>query len=220
MRRYYRLEVDSHARFFWSPDRTTWRIQLRGGEILELGQPMGGATAPDSTAAVDYDEIKKYFPKIPAPQPPGNTEWITHDFRVPFRWNLVRRWADAGGTSYANLIFYQWQKLGSTGRGYLTDIYYTAPFTPAPVFWASSFAHHVHLEWDRTSPANNRFTPIWRATPDFVLTRVDVASKRYDQAGAPRELVRRYHLKYTPAPSVPTFSPSKWRGAALRQWLR
>jgi hypothetical protein len=67
MRRYYRLEVDSHARFFWSPDRTTWRIQLRGGEILELGQPMGGATAPDSTAAVDYDEIKNIFQKYLPP---------------------------------------------------------------------------------------------------------------------------------------------------------
>jgi hypothetical protein len=64
--RYYRLEADNHARFWWLPDRTTWLVQMPGGEVLEFGHPKlallvsGGF---DSDASVDYDEILKVVPQ-------------------------------------------------------------------------------------------------------------------------------------------------------------
>lgn len=123
--RYYRLEIDNHARFFLAPNRLTWRVQLPGGEILEFGQPqasilVAGGVASDPDASVDYDEITK-----PAHPNPRKTIVVK---RLPFRWNLVSRfhWAPSGG-SPNNVVHYRWDKLGSTGRGYLTDVYYSPP---------------------------------------------------------------------------------------------
>ena len=52
---YFRLEEDTtFARFFWSPDRKTWRVQLRGGEVLELGRATV-VPLPGDEFATEYD---------------------------------------------------------------------------------------------------------------------------------------------------------------------
>jgi RHS repeat-associated protein len=197
--RYYRLELDNHARFFLAPNRLTWRVQLPGGEILEFGKPEasilvddGGATNPDSS--IDYDEITK-----PTKSYPRKTIVTA---RLPFRWNLVSRfhWAPSGGAPN-NVVNYRWEKLGSTGRGYLTDVYYSPPLSEGYEtrgrFTPNSFAHHVHLAWEFFPSLRNRYTPVWKAIPDFTLARIEIASKSYGHADAPREMVRRYYLSYS-----------------------
>jgi hypothetical protein len=40
---YFRLEREgSFARFFWGPSRLTWRVQLKGGQVLEFGATAAG----------------------------------------------------------------------------------------------------------------------------------------------------------------------------------
>jgi len=194
--RYYRLEVDNHARLFWMPSRSTWRVQYPGGEILEFGQPTVakiGFSVLDPDASIDYDELLSSLP-----QPAIRKTVVV--MKAPFRWNLVARYTEApGGTN--NLVVYRWAKLGATGRGYLTDVYYTPPVVEGRLtdsrFTEDGFAHHIHLRWQFIPQAGNRFTPIWRATPDYTLAGIDVASKPFGSASAPREMVRRYHLTYT-----------------------
>jgi RHS repeat-associated protein len=206
--RYYRLRIDTHARFFWSPSRRTWRIQTTGSEILELGEPMTislllDGVVPDIDAGIDFDDIFKL-------SPPTTIRKTVLVRRMPFRWNLVRRFAAPAGTALPNnVLFYRWTRLGTTGRGYLTDIYYSASVQSWPrtaknpalrqlaAIDTNSFAHHVRLVWRFIPQAGNRFTPVWRVTPDFALEGVDIASKPEHDITAARELVRRYHMEYS-----------------------
>jgi hypothetical protein len=202
--RYYRLENDNHARFFLAPSKLTWQVQLPGGEILEFGRPTSvsiteGNVVADPDAGIDFDEIMKLAPQD------GVRRTVT-ERSGPFRWNLVRRYTLApGGALPNNIVAYRWSRLGTSGRGYLTDVYYS----PSVAAWAperlragwdraiatTAFAHHVHLHWNFIPQAGNRFTPVWRVTPDWTLARIDVASKGNEPA-APREMVRRYYLSY------------------------
>jgi YD repeat-containing protein len=118
--------------------------------------------------------------------------------RQPFRWNLVRRYDPAYSGFPKNVVVYRWMRRAqSSGRGYLTDIYYTPAAAAVdermPV---ETFAHHVRLEWEPNGGRGRTPVPIWRATPELVLTRIDVASK-LDRPERPRALVRRYHLGYS-----------------------
>jgi hypothetical protein len=200
--RYYHLRAGSHYRFFWSPSRATWRIQVPGGEILELGQPIVGALLGtnlpvDPTAAIDFDEIEGITG-------PGTHRQTVTAARQPFRWNLVRRYSSTVSNSPANVIYYTWARLGFTGRGYLSNIYYSAaPSIPRPTLVQMSaaningFAYHIALHWKFMPKTASRYTPTWRATPDYVLQGVDVTGKPEHNTSAPREMVRRYHMMYT-----------------------
>ena len=56
--RYFRHQVEgSYARIYQSPDRRTWRVQLKGGRILELGEtkPTSGWDDFPVSAAIETD---------------------------------------------------------------------------------------------------------------------------------------------------------------------
>ena len=191
---YFRLETGgSDARFFWSPDHNTWLVQYKSGETLELGMPVGGTTA---SAAIDWD----------------------HDQPTKaFRWNIVRQYdSERSGTVPSNLIVYSWA--AQTGdsldpRLYLTDVYDTLSVssvsTGASAALASA-AHHVRLYYENESqpaPVPTFVPPIWRTTPRFVLSHVDVTAAWDPPPTGPnsppstaiqRRLLRRYWFNYTP----------------------
>ncbi len=97
--RHYRLQVEgSFERFFQKPDRKTWIVQRRGGEILEFGAPL---TKPN-VSPPSYD--------------------VSAGTTSVFRWNLVRQ-RDLHGEF--NTIIYSWAGTAPE-RQYLRDIYYSA----------------------------------------------------------------------------------------------
>jgi hypothetical protein len=103
--RYYRLQRDSlHARFFWMPSRTSWRVQLPGAHILEFAQPLTVAvTSPngpvDNDASVDYDTVFKSS---------GIPPRLVTDPRALFRWNIARHFTSGiGGSTSINVIVYR-----------------------------------------------------------------------------------------------------------------
>ncbi|MFP5406603.1 MAG: SpvB/TcaC N-terminal domain-containing protein, partial [Gammaproteobacteria bacterium] len=102
---YFRLENEgSFSRFFWSPDRQTWRVQLKGGDILEFGR---ARVLPSATASsIDEEEYAGTDPATGA----------AAILRGSFRWNLVRSFSPGpGGGVPRNVIAYQWTRLGDTG---------------------------------------------------------------------------------------------------------
>lgn len=196
---YFRLEHDfTAARFFWSPDRQTWRVQMRGGEILELGkpivQPIEGAADDE---AIDTDNRLSNVPGI-----------LLHN---TFRWNISRRFDDANDTR--NVVIYRWNKPGNSPRGYLSDIYYTPAAVDAPnEAPLADFAHHVRLTWQRLSKIRGAQPPIWKLAGDYSLLRIDVASKGDAGVRAPRQLVRRYHLSYDYRGQLPFLTQFQMEG--------
>jgi RHS repeat-associated protein len=186
---YFRLENDnSSARFFWSPNRKTWRVQFRGGEMLELGTAIVQAIPGPDDEGIDFDQRFGTLPSVPG-------LLVLSDI---YRWNLVRRFDPTEvGRDPRNVVVYRWAKLGETGRNYLTDIYYTPLVNPAAdIIPLEDYAHHLRLAWQRPIQIRNAYPPIWKAPPDHHLIRIDVTSKPYADARAPRELVRRHHLVY------------------------
>lgn len=184
---YYRLQRDTaYARYFWSPDRRTWRIQMKTGELLELGMPLSGRDDPNIDASLDYEDLQSCSINT---NPPGA---CTIDRRI-FRWNIARTFDGQGSP---NVIIYLWKRLGQRGLGYLSDLYYTPPGQDR---WERAhlqdYAYHIRLDWEKSIAVESYHPPVWRATPDLRLVRVDVASKTFDASG-PRELVRRHHLRY------------------------
>jgi RHS repeat-associated protein len=180
---YFRLETDdSRARFFWSPDRHTWRVQFVGGEILELGVPLARPQifAGAADAAIDYDAVRI-----------GNAPVTRH----ALRWNAVRRFDqhERGGAP-ANLVAYRWARMGSRERGYLTDVWDTPPADAQDVLVPADFAHHVRLTWDAPPFLRGLAMPGFRATPDLRLVGIDVTSQPF--AKSTRQLLRRYHIGY------------------------
>ncbi|MER8709747.1 hypothetical protein NKH49_30155 [Mesorhizobium sp. M1088] len=94
---YYREQNDrSFSRYFLSPDRATWRVQLKGGVIQEFGRPLHMANL--AGAAYETD---------------GNTI---------VRWRLVRQFEAARPQ---NAVVYRWRVYGKRGLLYLTDIWDT-----------------------------------------------------------------------------------------------
>ena len=165
--RYYRLQVEGlFARFFLAPSGKQWRVQLKGGEMLEFGSA-DGATA---------------------------TEYINNTPAHIVRWRLARR-ADmihlvAGEP--VNVVKYRWERLGNRGLQFLTDIWDTprGAATAPEVEWA----HHVQLTWEDPL-LQTSYADAYRATPDRRLKRVAVSSQTWAAAGA-RETVRFYDLRY------------------------
>ncbi|WP_442499339.1 toxin TcdB middle/N-terminal domain-containing protein [Methylobacter sp. sgz302048] len=183
---YFRLAEDSaFARFFWSRDRKTWLVQYRGGEMLELGRATVLPLPGDEFATEQDVRWRQYSLGL-------------YTIKVNYRWRLARRFDPAAdGGQPRNIVVYQWRKLGETGLSSLTDVYYTPPAE-----WGrdwpllDTFAHHIRLDWNRPIQIRNSYAPIWRATPDYHVARIDVASKPFEQPERPRQMVRRYHLTY------------------------
>ncbi len=172
---YYRLQTENGPlrRFFWSPDQRTWVVQDKTGATNEY-------------AISDGDGDGGFF-----------------------RWNLSRSYDSerfsssvASGAPPAlavpNLIRYVWTTMMPTNGvplTYLTDIYDTPrPGATSPD--TSSFAHHTHLVYTQPPWTPSIIAPVWKASPTFVLKRVDVASQDFNALGM-REQVRRYYLTYT-----------------------
>lgn len=181
--RYFRLQSEGQfARFYLSENRQYWRVQLKGGELLEFGEPPNDNT---------LSGIEHAF---------GNKNAI-------LRWRLVRH-SDAVHTlsgSPFNYINYHWKELGKRGLLYLTDIYDT-PRTNS-LNDIADFAHHTQLTWSSPDFPQTFYADPYRATPDLRLDRVAVASAPWSGIGQ-REVIRTYLLTYAVTqgtqPTVPT----------------
>jgi hypothetical protein len=185
--RYFRLQAEGQfARFYLSENRQYWRVQLKGGELLEFGEP------PNSdTRGVEHTFVKK---------------------NAILRWRLVRH-SDAVHTlsgSPFNYINYRWKELGKRGLLYLTDIYDT-PRTDT-LSGATNFAHHTQLTWRSPDFPQTFYADPYHATPDLRLNRVAVTSAPWSGVG-PREVIRTYLLTYAVTqgtqPTVPTALPPR-----------
>lgn len=167
---YYRLQVEGpFFRFFLSPSRQTWRIQAKGGLLLELGQPLTRPTL--SSPAIEAED------------------------GVIYRWRLVRQIESARPQ---NLVVYRWRPEGSRGLLYLTDLWDT-PRAAGPLgsvlLGLQDFAHHTQLTWEPHPFPISRYAHLDKARPDLRLVRVAVASATWDGRG-PRQIVRLYRLGY------------------------
>lgn len=192
--RYYRLQVEGlFARFYLSPDRRQWRVQLKGGQRMDFGSVDGSSDA---------------------------IEFIGDEARV-VRWRLARHLDALHVTSDGaplNYVHYRWRKLGKRGLSYLTDIF----DTPRAGAHASDldFAHHTQLSWEEPDYDQTAYADPLHARPDLRLRSVGVSSKTWSGSG-PREVTRTYRLRYmdTRAPLVPydpaTMAPL-WHHSFLR----
>jgi len=174
--RYFRAHVEgAFLRFFWSPDKNTWRVQDKTGVQMELGVPLNDANYTD---AVEHD-----------PQDP------THIFR----WNLVREYdtqGDVQGSTPApnNVVVYRYKQQAAIA--YVTDIYDTPPASNPVTAPLSSYAHHTVLRYEPRSDAPTSFRRGYPSTMQGRLQGIDVLSMPMSAQNTPRELVRRYHLTY------------------------
>jgi RHS repeat-associated protein len=171
--RYFRLQVEGQfARFYLAENRRYWLVQLKGGELLEFGEP-----------------------------PNRNTAGVEHAFAKPqaiLRWRLVRQ-SDVlhqQNGAPTNYVEYRWKEIGRRGLLFLTDIYDT-PRANSPRSDAA-FAHHTRLTWQPPDYPQTHYADPYRATPDLRLARVAVASMPWSGTG-PREIIRTYSLGYAPA---------------------
>lgn len=180
---YFRLETDdSRARFFWSPDRRTWRVQFAGGELLELGVPLARPRLFVGAAdeGIDYDAVRTSSAPV---------------VRHPFRWNAVRRFdLHERSGSPANLVAYRWMRMGRRERGYLTDVWDTPPAEAQEILSTADFAHHVRLTWEAPPFLRGLPMPGYRTTPDLRVVGIDVTSQPFSRST--RQLLRRYHVGY------------------------
>jgi RHS repeat-associated protein len=189
--RYFRLQSEGQfARFYLSENRRYWRVQLKGGELLEFGEP-----------------------------PNSNTRGIEHAFgnkNAILRWRLVRH-SDAVHTlsgSPFNYINYRWKELGKRGLLYLTDIY----DTPRSLNSADGdFAHHTQLTWQLPDFAQTFYADPYRATPDLRLSRVAVASAPWSGIG-PREVIRTYLLTYAVKQDTQPTVPTRYDAPRFQIW--
>ena len=184
---YYRNQVEGNfARIFHSPDGKTWRVELKNGVTMEFGAPWSDIPYPSGVSpAIDGDSSY------------GN-----------FRWDLIRQFDTQAANSQppgrrgpphpgarTNVITYEWGLLsGHLGLHYLTDVYDTlGPGQNAGQH--DGYAHHVNLAYQAHAFVDFSDAPIWHAVPDLRLSQIDVTSANFSGTG-PRELVRRYSLKY------------------------
>ena len=191
--RYFRLQVEGQfARFYLSPDRKYWRVQLKGGELLEFGEPHNSST-------------------------PG----VEHPFdnkKAILRWRLVRHSDFVHKVSGApiNYVDYRWKRLGKRGLLYLTDIYDTPRATGQQS--DADFAHHTQLTWNLPVFRQSHYADPHRATPDLRLTHVAVASMPWS-GSASREIIRIYRLSYAPVQQTsPTVLDSFGIASRFQLW--
>ncbi|WP_394845130.1 hypothetical protein LZC95_49765 [Pendulispora brunnea] len=176
---YFRTRIEgSFQRFFWSPDRLTWRVQDKNGTSMELGVPLDGS---GDRNALETDGGSRVF-----------------------RWNIARAYDTAGETNAAaqaqprpfNVVAYRY--LHDGGIAYPSDIYDTPPATN-PAAPLAAFAHHAHLDWTSRPDGLSNFRRGWEVRQGLRLSRIDVASKPFANAlSAPRHQLRRYRLAYDP----------------------
>jgi len=178
---YYRMQDEGlFARLYFHANRQTWRVLLKGGELVELGAP-----------------TEEFGPAFGLP---AALERGLNDVGV-IRWLPVSR-RSLNHTN--NVILYRWQKLGSRGIAYLTDLWDT-PLTGGSAS-LDTFAHHTQLTWTPIADlANSQALPT-RARPDFRLERIGVASMPWSGAGD-REIYRQYELEYLLPAFVPGGAP-------------
>src|SRR5690606_29160739 len=80
---------------------------------------------------------------------------------------------------------------------YLSDVYYTPPVENTTAAPLSSYAHHVHLNYEERSDATQSYRSGWSISQRLRLAQVDVASKPFNSTtSAARQMVRKYHLDY------------------------
>jgi RHS repeat-associated protein len=175
---YFRARIEGeYLRFFWSPDRKTWRIQAKSGQSVELGAPLDGG---DDTSALETD--------------PNDSSRI-------FRWNVTRQYDANGGANPGcgvnptpvNLVVYRYRSDG--GIAHLSDIYDTPPIASASTASLGAYAHHTHLTYASRPDIGFSYRRGWKVTEALRLTGVDVSSATFGPTGA-REQVRRYRLSY------------------------
>ncbi|HVJ88455.1 MAG TPA: toxin TcdB middle/N-terminal domain-containing protein, partial [Labilithrix sp.] len=175
---YFRARVEgAFLRYFWSPDRKTWRVQSKAGISMELGVPLDGSS---DTGALEAD--------------PSDASRI-------YAWHVVRTYDTMGDANSSgspqplNIVQYKYATID--GTTYLTDIFDTPPAANAATAPVSSYAHHTHLRYEARPDVTTSYRRGWRADVTLRLEGVDVTS--YDfQATSGRQLVRRYHLSYEP----------------------
>ena len=190
--RYYRLQDDhSFSRFFLSPDRLTWRVQWKGGDVWELGRPLARADLGTGDG-IDYAALDD----TPAGPPKAH------------RWSLVRQYDLHGvGGEPVNLVAYRWAYLGNRSLRYLTDVFDTPPAASAGSAPLDAFAHHAQLTWSPAPSQHTTYAPMNRARPDLVLTHVGVSAAAWSTPAGPREVIRAYHLRYRDPRSLAAYDP-------------
>jgi RHS repeat-associated protein len=176
---YFRARIEGgFQRFFWSPDRRTWRVQDKSGATMELGVPLDGS---GDTSGLEDD--------------PANPAHI-------FTWHLARQYdanrdsspPEGATAAPTNAIVYRYQR--RSGISYLTDIYDTTPASTPTSTVLATYAHHTHLVYETRPDATMSYRRGWRVDTTLRLKGVDVTSHNYAGDSPTRELVRRYHLTY------------------------
>ena len=125
--RHYREKYDqSFARYFYSPDGNTWRVQKKGGTITEFGRAL-------------------FAPELSGDEEATERDVLSSDNAPVFRWLPAREFDEHGG-----LVVYRWRRdLSGSGRRVLSDIWDTPQIDSA--LSLQQFAHHVYLEWEENA---------------------------------------------------------------------
>ncbi|MCA9629188.1 MAG: hypothetical protein KC766_16015, partial [Myxococcales bacterium] len=190
---YHRARVEgAFVRFFWSPDRQTWRAQTKEGVSMELGVPLDGS---GYTGALEAN-----------PEASGEI----------YRWFVAREYdaygvvnPEFGYPRPLNSVYYRYISEGNSV--YLSDIYDTTPADDPLTLDFDRFAHHTHLEWEPRPDENFSYRSGWRMAQNLRLVRVDVTSATFGGTGG-RRLVRRYELGYDSAYHVSLLDSVTLRG--------
>ena len=161
---YQRARVEGgFLRFFWSPDRRTWRVQSKGAETMEFGMPLDGAERVDALEVNPADDSEIY------------------------RWCLSRKYDSYGYTDRTdprpnNFVNYFYDRYDGSPLAYLGHIYYTS--NPG-----RGYAHHVRLRYEERSDPSFSFRSGFRLDQTRRLKYVEASS--LEDGSNERELVRR-----------------------------
>jgi RHS repeat-associated protein len=170
--RYFRLQVEGQfSRFYLSPDRRYWRVQLKGGELLEFGEPPNS-----SNLGIEHTADNK---------------------KAILRWRLIRH-SDALHKIIdqpVNYVDYRWERIGKRGLLYLTHIYDTPRASGHRT--DADFAHHTQLKWEYPDFPETYYADPYRATPDLRLKSVAISSMDWEANGSLRKQIRTYKLNYS-----------------------
>lgn len=176
---YFRPGVETKfLRYFWSPDRMTWRAQAKSGVVMEFGRPrVGPLAAGGEAAAMETD--------------PNHGTHIA-------RWFLSREFDSAdtqspgSGESPVNIVVYRYGSDG--GASYLQDVYDTPPMGDDGTASTNAYAHHIHMSYEQRTDPLLSFADGWQTTEALRLNRVDITAA--GASGRSRQLLRRYELAY------------------------
>jgi hypothetical protein len=173
--KYYRLQSDSlYARFFQLSARS-WRVQFRGGIMVDFGDSTIAPTATQAGAALDVDAVTG----------------------IPVRFNISRA-SDPEPYGFAgNIVVYRWGHFGRTGRGYLTDVWDTPPASTGVNSATSDFAHHTQLVYEATDTTLGSNAQIEHAIRDYRLQRLSITAAPWTiWHSVRRSILRQYIFAY------------------------